>query len=114
MFLFSVPRGHVAYDSKPILNIKHLGRWTHLATVYDSESARVTHSIDGESVGVSAITTDNFKLRFGETEIGNWGTPAKYSPQKIRNFNGQIDELTLLRTPLTAKKIRSLYQDGIR
>jgi hypothetical protein len=108
------PDGHVAYDSKPVLNIKHLGRWTHLATVYDSESARVTHYIDGESVGVSAITTDNFKLQFGETEIGNWGTPVKYSPQKIRNFNGQIDELTVFRTPLTANEIRSLFMDGIR
>ena len=108
------PSGHVAYDSKPILNIKHLGRWTHLATVYDSESARVTHYIDGESVGVSPITTDKFKLRFGETEIGNWGTPVKYSPQKIRNFNGQIDELTIFRKPLTASEVRSLYTDGIR
>jgi hypothetical protein len=108
------PSGHVAYDSKPVLNIKHLGRWTHLATVYDSESGRVTHYIDGENVGESPIATDNFKLRFGETEIGNWGTPVKYSPQKIRNFNGQIDELTIFREPLTANEVRSLYTDGIR
>ncbi|TWT81507.1 FecR protein [Planctomycetes bacterium CA13] len=108
------PSGHVAYDSKPVLNIKHLGRWTHLATVYDSDSARVTHYINGESVGVSPITTDNFKLRFGETEIGNWGTPAKYSPQKIRNFNGQIDELTIFGKPLTASEIRAIYADGLR
>lgn len=108
------PSGHVAYDSKPVLNIKHLGRWTHLATVYDSESARVTHHIDGENVGESAIATDKFKLRFGETEIGNWGTPVKYSPQKIRNFNGQIDELTLFSKALTAKEIQSLYTTGLR
>jgi hypothetical protein len=108
------PSGHVAYDSDPVLNIKHLGRWTHLATVYDSESARVAHYINGENVGESPITTDNFKLRFGEAEIGNWGTPMKYSPQKIRNFNGQIDELTIFRKPLTASEVRSLYTDGIR
>lgn len=108
------PSGHVAYDSEPILNIKHLGRWTHLATVYDSESARVTHYINGENVGELPITTDDFKLRFGETEIGNWGTPMNYSPQKIRNFNGQIDELTLFRKALTAKQIQSLYTTGLR
>tara|TARA_R110002049_G_scaffold182485_2_gene350332 strand:+ start:65972 stop:67588 length:1617 start_codon:yes stop_codon:yes gene_type:complete len=108
------PGGHVAYDSEPILNIKHVGRWTHLATVYDSDSARVTHYIDGQNVGESAITTEKFKLRFGETEIGNWGTPMEYSPQKIRNFNGQIDELTIFRKPLTASEVRSLYAGGIR
>lgn len=108
------PSGHVAYDSEPILNIKHLGRWTHLATVYDSESAGVTHYIDGVSVGELPITTDKFKLQFGETEIGNWGTPVEYSPQKIRNFNGQIDELTLFSKALTANEIQSLYTMGLR
>lgn len=108
------PGGHVAYDSKPVLNIKHLGRWTHLATVYDSESAQVSHYINGKSVGESSITTDRFKLRFGETEIGNWGTPVKYSPQKIRNFNGQIDEFTLFSKALTAKQIQSIYTSGRR
>ncbi|MFK7737038.1 MAG: LamG domain-containing protein [Pirellulaceae bacterium] len=108
------PSGHVAYDSKPILNIKHLGRWTHLATVYDSDSAQVTHYINGESVGELPITKDKFKLRFGETEIGNWGTPMNYSPQKIRNFNGQIDELTVFSNALSAKEIHSLYADGVR
>jgi hypothetical protein len=106
--------GHVAYDSKPVLNIKHLGRWTHLATVYDSESAQVSHFVNGKSVGESSITTDRFKLRFGETEIGNWGTPVKYSHQKIRNFNGKIDELTLFSKALTAAQIQSLYTSGRR
>ena len=106
------PRGHVAYDSEPILNIKHLGRWTHLATVYDSQARQVTHYIDGKKVGSSPLETDNFKLRFGETEIGNWGTPMEYSPQKIRNFNGQIDELTLFGDALSPEEIQSLYAAG--
>ena len=106
------PEGHVAYDSEPILNIKHLGRWTHLATVYDSQARQVTHYINGESVGVSSLKTDDFKLRFGETEIGNWGTPMEYSPQKIRNFNGQIDELTLFGNALSSEEVQSLYSYG--
>lgn len=106
------PEGHVAYDSEPILNIKHLGRWTHLATVYDSHSRRVTHYINGNRVGSAPVKTNDFKLRFGETEIGNWGTPLKYSPQKIRNFNGQIDELTLFGEALSPEEIQSLYVDG--
>ncbi|TWU66678.1 LamG-like jellyroll fold domain-containing protein [Crateriforma conspicua] len=106
------PDGHVAYDSKPILNIKHLGRWTHLATVYDSRARKVSHFINGSRVGSSPIQTENFKLRFGETEIGNWGTPMEYSPQKIRNFNGKIDELTLFDAALSQAEIQSLYQSG--
>jgi len=82
--------------------------------VYDSESARVTHYIDSENVGESPITTDKFKLRFGETETRNWGTPVKYSPQKTRNFNGQINEFTLFSKALTAKEIQSLYTTGLR
>ena len=37
-----------------------------------------------------------------------------YSPQKIRNFNGQIDELTLFSKALIAKEIQSLYTTGLR
>lgn len=106
------PEGHVAYDSEPILNIKHLGRWTHLATVYDSQARQVTHYINGNNVGSSPLGTDNFRLRFGETEIGNWGTPVEYSPQKIRNFNGQIDELTLYSTALSETEVIELYEIG--
>lgn len=91
-------------------------RDSHHSGVYDSESAQVTHYINGENVGELPITTDKFKLRFGETEteIGNWGTPMNYSPQKIRNFNGQIDELTLFSKALKAKEIQSLYTTGLR
>ena len=106
------PEGHVAYDSEPILNIKHLGRWTHLATVYDSQARLVTHYINGKNIGSSSVITDDCKLRFGETEIGNWGTPMQYSPQKIRNFNGQIDELTLYGDALSSEEIRSLHNVG--
>ena len=106
------PEGHVAYDSEPILNIKHLGRWTHLATVYDSQARHVTHYINGTRVGSSPLETDDFKLRFGETEIGNWGTPMEYSPQKIRNFNGQIDELTLYSSALSQADVKELYESG--
>lgn len=108
------PSGHVAYDSQPVLNIKHLGRWTHLATVYDSELDQVIHYINGQNVGQSPIKTNPFKIKFGNTEVGNWGAPGDYSPQKIRNFNGQIDEMTLFSEAKTEKEIQSLYQAGRR
>ena len=80
-----------------------------MVTVYDSESRQVVQYINGENVGSTTIETNDFKLTLGDTEIGNWGTPVKYSPQKIRNFNGQIDEFMLFNEPLTAKEIQSLY-----
>jgi len=76
------PAGHVAYDSEPVLTIKDLGHWIHLVTVYDSNSQAVTHYIDGKQVGQSTIKTTGFPLTFGNMEIGNWGTPVTYSPQK--------------------------------
>lgn len=38
----------------------------------------------------------------------------EYSPQKFRNFNGQIDEFTLFSKALTAREIQSLYTAGLR
>jgi hypothetical protein len=106
------PSGHVAYDSQPALSIKDLGRWVHLSTVYDGESRTVSHYIDGENVGTSPVSTKPFKLKFGDTEIGNWGTPVKYSPQKIRNLNGRIDQVTLFREALSEDEIAKLYAAG--
>lgn len=106
------PRGHVAYDSEPILDIHHLGQWTHLTTVYDGPNRLVTHYINGRPAGSQPVSTPPFALRFGDVEIGNWGAPMTYSPQKIRNFNGRIDELTIYRIPQSAEEVLAVFNMG--
>ncbi len=102
----------VAYDSKSFLNISQLGRWMHLATVYDPEARQVTHFANGEVLSRLPIQTANVPLTLGDTEIGNWGTPPTYSPQKIRNLNGRIDELVLFGMALSDREVQDLYESG--
>ena len=102
----------VAYDSEPFLNISHLGRWMHLATVHDHDSGQVTHFANGEVLARLQIQKSTAPLTLGDTEIGNWGTPPTYSPQKIRNLNGRIDELVLFGDALSDNEVRELYESG--
>jgi concanavalin A-like lectin/glucanase superfamily protein len=102
----------IAYDSDPILDIKQLGRWIHLATSYDGAKGEVTHFVDGKVVGRQKVQTAKVSLTLGDTEIGNWGTPPTYSPQKIRNLNGRIDELVLFSEALSEREVRDLYESG--
>lgn len=106
------PSGHIAYDSNSVLDTRHIGQWTHLATVYDGSNATVTHFVNGRPAGSQPIVTHPFPLRFGDVEIGNWGAPVNYSPQKIRNLNGRIDELTLHRVPLSADEVLAVFELG--
>lgn len=102
----------VACDSVPFLNISHLGRWMHLATVYDRDAGQVTHFVNGEVLARLPIQESTVPLTLGDTEIGNWGTPPTYSPQKIRNLNGRIDELVLFGAALSDNEVRELYESG--
>ncbi|TWU33250.1 LamG-like jellyroll fold domain-containing protein [Novipirellula artificiosorum] len=102
----------VAYDSEPFLDISHLGRWMHLATVHDRESRQVTHFANGEVLARLRIQESTVPLTLGDTEIGNWGTPPTYSPQKIRNLNGRIDELVLFGEALSDTEVGELYELG--
>ena len=106
------PDRHMAYDSDPFLNIKHVGQWIHLVSVYDGANAEVIHFANGQIVGRQSVQTEKVELKFGDTEIGNWGTPVNYSPQKIRNLNGRIDELVLFGDALTEEEIKELYLSG--
>lgn len=102
----------VAYDSDPFLNISHLGRWMHLATVYDRRAGKVTHFANGKVISRLPIEDATGPLTLGDTEVGNWGAPPTYSPQKIRNVNGRLDELVLFSEALSDNEVRDLYESG--
>jgi hypothetical protein len=84
----------------------------HLATVYDHEAGQVTHFVNGEILTRLQIEKSTAPLTLGDTEIGNWGTPPTYSPQKIRNLNGRIDELVLFGEALSDDEVRGFYESG--
>ena len=73
------------YSSDPFIDFFGLGRWTHLATVYDNSKGEVRHYINGRHAKTLPLATSPQKsITFGNTTIGNWTNPStkKQSSQK--------------------------------
>lgn len=89
---------------------RSIGKWTHLATVYDRAQQRVSHYIDGQCVSTAVIDYDE-RLQLGLAAIGNYGRPIA-EPDVIRNFLGRIDEVSLWQAPLDEATIREHFEYG--
>ena len=98
------------YLSPVVLRPTDVGRWVHLATVYDQQSGSVAHYVDGHRVSTEAIRKDS-KLRFGAAELGNW-VPEIYKDYRVRSLNGRIDEFVVFKTALTEQQIYKMYEVG--
>jgi hypothetical protein len=94
-----------------VLDPYDLGRWMHLAVVYDGRTRRVTQYRNGEPVD-SRRLEGVLPLEIGPAEIGNWNTLTWTDGAPIRNFNGRIDELAVFSAPLDAAELRRAYQNG--
>ncbi|MFO0788476.1 MAG: LamG-like jellyroll fold domain-containing protein [Pirellulales bacterium] len=104
------PQQSQEYLSESVLKPTDLGRWMHLACVYDDEKLEVCHYLDGERVFAFPISKQT-PLRFGAAELGNW-VPEDLKNDRIRNLNGRIDEFLLLDRSMTGDEIRELYLAG--
>jgi hypothetical protein len=98
------------YLSGSVLRPTDLGRWVHIACVYNDEKLEVAHFIDGDRVYSHPITR-HVPLRFGPVELGNW-VPEDLKNDRIRNLNGRLDEFLLLDRSMTDDEIRDLYVAG--
>jgi hypothetical protein len=98
------------YYSGVVLRPYDLGRWMHLACVYDRHVGIVAHYLDGRRVSTEPIRK-NVTLRFGATDIGNW-VPEVFRAYRIRNLNGRVDEFALLDKALSDDEIKSMYEAG--
>jgi hypothetical protein len=98
------------YYSKKILQPSDIGRWIHLACVYDRESGRVSHYLDGQRVSTEAIRK-HVKLRIDKAEIGNW-TPEIYRDHRIRALNGRMDEFVVFKRALSDDQVKTLFDAG--
>jgi hypothetical protein len=98
------------YLTDTVLRPVDLGRWVHLACVYDADAEVVAHYVDGRRVATIPIIRHS-PLRFGKAEIGNW-VPEDLLAHRIRSLNGRIDEFMLLKTTSMDDEIRNLYEAG--
>ncbi|VAX39036.1 hypothetical protein MNBD_PLANCTO02-3026 [hydrothermal vent metagenome] len=97
------------YYSPPVLVAKNLGRWIHIATVYDYQKKEVAHYLDGQLLRKLPMITP-LKLKIGKGDIGNWG--YQKGGHYLRSLNGSIDELALFSRPFEAKEIQQIYTAG--
>jgi hypothetical protein len=101
----------IHYYSPNVFTPERLGRWTHLAVVYDRNNRRVAHYLDGEAVAELHLQVD-IGLRIGDAEIGNWNVGPRRHFQPIRYFRGCIDEFMLFGRALAADEIQRLFDQG--
>ena len=104
-------RESTVYTSAPILRPWTLGRWVHLATVYDGTGRTVTHYLNGRQVSSHPLTS-TIKLRGGQAQLGNWGRPHKTDKYPARKFNGLMDEFAIFSEALDESEIKKIHRVG--
>jgi len=105
------PRESTVYTSAPILRSGTLGRWVHLATVYDGMGRTVAHYLNGRQVSSHPLTS-TIKLRGGPAQLGNWSRPRKTDKYPVRKFNGLMDEFAIFSEALDESEIKKIHRVG--
>lgn len=97
--------------SPPVIGPESLGRWLHLASVFDYRTKKVSHFLDGKQIAETSHSKA-VPLRIGAAEIGNWRSEGRNDSNSIRSLNGRMDEFLILKRALNPDEIRELYQSG--
>jgi hypothetical protein len=106
------PGEHDQFRTPPLLGPDYLGRWTHLAAVYDPRAGKVTHYVNGRAAGSYDVLYPT-PLQIGPGELGNWRAPPEGHPNPVRSLNGRMDEFLLFNGALGAQEIEDLYRAGV-
>jgi Concanavalin A-like lectin/glucanases superfamily len=99
------------HRSPPVLGPQDLGRWVHLATVYDKQTNLITHYLDGKRVSQGYLRVPT-TMRIGPANLGNWNPYPDFLRNSRRSLNGRIDEFAILRRALTDDEVRQMYEMG--
>ncbi|MEY2597996.1 MAG: hypothetical protein RLZZ142_255, partial [Verrucomicrobiota bacterium] len=97
--------------SPPVITPERFGQWLHLASSFDGRNGRICHYFNGERVSEHRVTP-GVKLRLSEADIGNWTPEASRGGHAVRNLNGRMDELLLVRRALDPEEVRRHFQSG--
>jgi hypothetical protein len=105
---------HPAHDHAPGALRQHapaglgrtqrLGRWLHLATVYDADRKTVRFYLNGQFDKETRQEVAH-PARLGKAQVGNWD-------RQDRKLSGRVDELLLLGRAMTDAEIRALFEAG--
>ncbi|MEN9637122.1 MAG: hypothetical protein RL077_5526 [Verrucomicrobiota bacterium] len=90
-------------DSRtPVL--PEVGRWLHLAVVYDSAARTTRFFLNGRFDSESREATAH-PARLGPAQIGNWN-------RTDRKLSGRVDEMIILGRAMPDPEIRALFEAG--
>lgn len=105
---------HIVY-SKPFWTPAMSGKWTYIATTYDTSTYTVIHYVNGKQVH-REVLPENMqvdRVKIGPASIGNWSEPTRNDSKfSVRNLNGSMDEFAIFSAALSADEIAELYQNG--
>ncbi len=99
---------HFPESRAPVLG--ELGRWIHLAAVYDSQQKLVSFFVNGV-FDSSVKMTGGLPALLGKAQIGNWNLKDAHGTGN-RRFSGRVDELVALSRALSPQEIRAQYEAG--
>jgi hypothetical protein len=92
----------------PVLG--QLGRWLHLAAVYDADTQQVSLFTNGKFDSSVEMKT-GLPAVLGPAQIGNWNVKHAHGTEH-RRLSGRMDELIALSRCLSADEIRQHYEAG--
>lgn len=98
---------HVDHNTPVFFTPERLGRWTHLAVVFDPASKEVRHYANGELLTRSPLK-ETTPLKIGIAELGNWSDRRNQGGVAIRHLSGAMDEFALWDRVLSDSEIASL------
>jgi len=105
---------HIVY-SKPFWTPAMSGKWTQIATTYDTSTFMVTHYVNGRQIHREVLPENMHvgRVKIGSASIGNWSEPTRdESKFSVRNLNGSMDEFAIFSAALSADEIAELYRNG--
>jgi hypothetical protein len=98
--------------TRQVIMAQNLDSWVFVACVIDGATGSLTEYLNGELVG-ARFGFACPPLELATADVGNApeGEPAN-PDHASSNFNGSIDELAVLSTPLSGDDIAQMYQMG--
>jgi hypothetical protein len=93
------------YISPVLFTPERFGQWVHLAMVYDLDAREVRFYVNGTRFSTHPIK-EAVQLSPGLVELGNWTPTPDKRQQPVRNFNGCMDEFSMISRALGDAEIR--------
>lgn len=109
------PAKHYDYRTPAMFPPERLGKWTHLAVVFDRKGRRVKHYFDGHQVSDEPLRLEtDLPISLAQAELGNWNSNARGDSRPIRNLHGRMDEVFVFNRGLSAAEITQIFRIGQR